>query len=497
MRLVEGRDMISAEAADLLRDESNMTGAWCGEACWPSSPGEASEFVASCARRRVGVTVSGGRTGIVGGALPDGGAVISTADMRRIGPVTAGTVEVEAGVTLEELRRRLSEESPGLFFPPDPTEATATLGGMAATDASGSDSLLYGSTRSWVESADLILPGGIPVTLKRGEYGFGPEGCCRHPVLGTLRLEALPRDPFGKDAAGYRIRREMDLLDLFLGSEGTLGLLCSLKLRLAPAPFSVLDAVLFHPDPPALWPVVRSARSAGLTLRALEVMDSSCLDLMRSDPLPGSVVPPAGASCAVMIRVGAASGPDMDGILGRIDDLASLAGIPADLVWAGFDEPGDGRMRSFRHSLPELVNREIGRLRAEFPAIHKYGSDSAVPAERAGEFYAGIRRILTERGLKHVVFGHAGQGHLHANAIPRGESEMEAADLCMEEIARAAVSMGGTVSAEHGLGRLKGHLLGIMHPPEVVSAMISLRRAIDPECLFGRAVELCQPDSTG
>ncbi len=488
MRLIEGRNRISAEAADLLRDESNMAGAWCGEACWPSSEADAASFVSSCAARRICITISGGRTGIVGGALPDGGAVISTSIMNRIGQVSGGTVAVEAGVTLEELRHRLSVESPGLFFPPDPTEATATLGGMAATDASGSDSLLYGSTRSWVESASLILPDGTPVTLARGEYIFGPEGFCRHPVLGTLRLEALPRHPFGKDAAGYRIRREMDLLDLFLGSEGTLGLLCGLTLRLAPAPRSVLDAVLFHPDPGALWPLVDSARSAGPALRALEVMDSSCLELMRRDPLPGAVPPPAGASCAVMVRLEAVTGQEMDGILESIDGLASRAGIPADLVWAGFDEPADGRMRSFRHSLPELVNREIGRLKAAVPAIHKSGSDSAVPPERTGEFYRAIRRILVERGLPHVVFGHAGQGHLHANAMPRSEAEMDAADECMEEIARTAVSMGGTVSAEHGLGRLKGQLLGIMYPPGVIGAMSAIRKAIDPEGRFGPAI---------
>lgn len=491
LKVVEGAARVSGEAPDMLRDESSFSGAWCEEACWPSSASEAGEYVRSCASRRLPLTISGGRTGVVAGALPDGGAVLSTSLLKRMGPVERGTVSVEAGVTLEELSRRLASDAGGLFFPPDPTEATASLGGMAATDASGSDSLLYGSTRGWVESASLILPDGSPVTLVRGECLFGPGGRCRHPGIGTLELGIVPPRPLPKDTAGYAIREGMDLLDLFLGSEGTLGLVTELGLRLAPRPDTIIDAILFHPDPQGLWPLVDSVRCSGMDLRAIEIMDDACLGLMRRDPLPGSVLPPEGASCAVMVRLESSGEAMTDALLGRLDDLSVSSGLPEDMVWAGFDEAWDARMRSFRHSLPELVNREIARLRTSIPGIRKYGSDSAVPPALAGAFYARTRELLEEAGLSFVVFGHAGQGHLHANVLPRSEKEMETAGRSMEEIARLAVSMGGTVSAEHGLGRLKGGLLGIMHPPEVIASMGALRRAIDPGGLFGPAVAWC------
>lgn len=488
MRILQGRGAVSEAEPGILADESGMAGAWCEEACWPSSASEAAGYVRSCASRGLPLTISGGRTGVVAGALPDGGAVLSASLMKSIGPVEGGRVAVEAGVTLEELSRRLSSDAPGLFFPPDPTEATASLGGMAATDASGSDSLLYGSTRRWVESADLVLPDGSPVTLVRGDCAFGPDGTCRHPSLGTLALGEIPARPNPKDAAGYALREGMDILDLFLGSEGTLGLVTGLVLRLAPKPYAIIDAVLFHPDPRGLWPLVGSVRQSGLVLRALEVMDRECLDFMRRDPLPGAVLPPEGASCAVMVRLESSGDAMTDSILGRLDDLCSSSGIPGDFVWAGFDGAWDARMRSFRHSLPEMVNREISRLRQSVPGIRKYGSDSAVAPELTGAFHAGIRAILDGAGLEGVVFGHAGQGHLHANAIPRDMAEMERAGSTMEEIARLAVSMGGTVSAEHGLGRLKGGLLGMMHPPGVIASMTSLRRAIDPDGRFGPAI---------
>ncbi len=476
------------EACDLLRDESNLEGAWCEEVAWPATPAEASAFVSSCARRRLGVTVSGGRTGIVGGALPDGGAVLSTSELTGIGPVEGGCVEAGAGVTLESLRRHLEAVAPDLFFPPDPTEATATLGGMAATDASGSDSLMYGSTRGWIDRIGLVLPDGSPMELNRGEYSFGETGTCTHPALGTLRLAAVPARPLPKDAAGYALREGMDLVDLFLGSEGTLGLVTAIGLRLAGRPAAVIDAVLFHPDPAGLWPIVDAVRSFGPALRALEVMDGSCLGLIVRDPLPEAVLPPPSAACAVMVRLEASTDTGVDPLLGTLDTIATSCGVPEHMVWAGEGDAWGSRLRGFRHALPETVNREIGRLKTSVPGVHKLGSDSAVPPERTAEFYARMRGILEEADLWNVIFGHAGQGHLHANVLPRSEEQMETAGRSMEEIARTAVAMGGTVSAEHGLGRLKGHLLGIMHPPEIIASMSALRRATDPLGLFGRAI---------
>lgn len=487
LEILRGAGVVGEVAPDLLHDESNMTGAWCVEACRPATSAEAAGYVRSCASRGLGLTLSGGRTGVVGGALPDGGAVLSTSLLRGIGPVSRSTVEAGAGVTLGELRDFLQGSGTGLFFPPDPTEWSATLGGMAATDASGSDSLLYGSTRRWVEAVEVVFSSGDAAWIERGAFAFDEAGVCRHPLLGEIRLPPLPAVLPEKDAAGYRLRPGMDLLDLLLGSEGTMCLVTSLRLRLAPEPLHVIETVLF-PDRGALWEAVDLVGSCGARVRALEVMDGECLDLMRRCRLQGSPLPPRGAGCAVMARFEADSEDGLDQLLAAVGECSSALGLPEDLEWAGIDEKGSSRTRDFRHALPEVVNMEISRRRGSLPGIHKLGSDGAVPPASAPVYHSRIRTLLDDGGFEGIVFGHAGQGHLHANILPGSEGEMVAAREAMLETARMAVEMGGTVSAEHGLGRLKGHLLGIMHGEGTIAGMRALRRAVDPVALFAPAI---------
>lgn len=489
MRRIVGRAAVEAAAADLLRDESNLRGAWCEEAAWPSNAREASEYVASCAARGLGLTISGGCTGVTGGALPDGGAVLSTRCMTGTGPVEDGRITVSAGTKLDDLRRLLESSSPGLFFPPDPTEWSATLGGMAATDASGSDSLLYGSARRWIEGVEAVFSSGEVLWTRRGEHVFDGGGRCSHPLLGVLTIPSSPhRNLPEKDTAGYRLRPGMDLLDLLLGSEGTLCLVTALELRLEPAPAHTLETVLFPGSPDLLWPALGMLAGSSFRLRALEMMDDKCLELIRRSPLPDGVPPPPGASCAAISRIDACSDSEMDKVLEWLDSLSRDLGIPESRVWAGMDERGNTRIRRFRHQLPEIVNREVSRRAATVPGIFKLGSDSAVGFAKAASFHSEISRLIDGGGFEGIVFGHAGQGHLHANIIPRDTDEMERARAVMLEIARIAVREGGTVSAEHGLGRIKGHLLVEMHPPEYIEGMSALRRTIDPAGLFNPAI---------
>lgn len=489
MKRIVGRAEVEAAAADLLRDESNLGGAWCEEAAWPANASEASEYVSSCAARGLGLTISGGCTGVTGGALPDGGAVVSTRCMTGTSPVEGERIIVSAGTKLEELRRLLETSNDRLFFPPDPTEWGATLGGMAATDASGSDSLLYGSARRWIEGVEAVFSCGEVLWTRRGEHVFDGEGRCAHPLLGVLTIPSSPeRHLPEKDTAGYRLRRGMDLLDLLLGSEGTLCLVTALELRLAPVPLHTVETVLFPGSPDLLWPALAMLSGSNFRLRALEMMDERCMELVRRCPLPDGIPPPAGASCAAMARIDACSDGELDLVLERLDSISRDLGIPEGRVWAGLDERGNTRIRRFRHQLPEIVNREVAKRAAAVPGICKLGSDSAVGFARASSFHAEIARLIEDGGFEGIVFGHAGQGHLHANIIPRDMEEMERARAVMLEIARIAVREGGTVSAEHGLGRIKGHLLGEMHTPEYIEGMSALRRRIDPAGLFNPAI---------
>jgi len=485
LRLITGRGEVERLAADMLTDESRLSGAGCNEAAWPESALEAAQYISGPASAR-GITISGGRTGIVGGAVPDGGPVISTglmgwlAEGDRPGSLTAGP-----GLQLKALREHISRNMPGWFFPPDPTEDTATIGGMAATDASGSDSYLYGSTRRWVSGLEAVLPGGRIIRVRRGEHLFGPDGCCSHPAVGTMRM-AVPQGPAReKDAAGYWMRPGMDLVDLLVGSEGTLCLITTLDLVLEREPEGLLSIAAFCDEAAAAWQLIPDLRGCGRRLRALEFMDDRCLSLLRERPAEGAPVPPPGASAAVIWRV-EASASEMDGVLEEMSGI--LENARGQDAWVGSEPASQERIRLFRHSLPEAVNSSVASSKRSCPGVVKLGSDAAVPVESLPSYYAEMRAALEGSGLDFVIFGHAGQGHLHANVMPSDEAGMDEGRAVMDRIARMAVGFGGTVSAEHGLGRLKAHQLGFMYGARELEAMAGLRRLFDPEGALSPAI---------
>ncbi len=489
MRSVTGRKNVTEMCADLLQDESNLSGAWCETAVWPENTDEAREFIKDCSRRGIPLTVSGGLTGITGGALPEGGSVISASALKDIRLLDNGNIAAGAGVTIEELNSYISANADGFFYPPDTTEETASVGGTIATNASGADSFLYGATRKWVEGLQIVLPGGKLLSIKRGMHVF-ENRTCTHPLLGTIHLPALRREQPPKNAAGYYNRSNMDLIDLFIGSEGTLGFIAEAELKLAPEPLYVIDLAVFPENPDSFWELYGSLLHAPepLRIRALEIMDDRCMDFLRSHPgeLP---LPPTDALFCLLLRAEADSDEHLEETLVTLDDMLVSSNSSPETAWGGFEPSERKRIKDFRHALPEAVNHCIAESRRKYPSIHKFGSDGAVELPRFEEYFARVTSILEKRGLPFVIFGHAGQGHIHANAMPEDPQQMFLAEEAMREIAAAAVEMGGTVSAEHGLGKLKLDYLKLMYGEDEIRGMEAIRRVIDPDHLMGSGLK--------
>jgi D-lactate dehydrogenase (cytochrome) len=488
MRLIRGREAVAEQAADLLADESSLSGGWADEAAWPTDAGELASYMEDLASRHVPATPSGGNTGIAAGAVPAGGAVVSTAAMGGIDYVGGEMLRAGAGVTLEDIGDYLGSEGVPLFYPPDPTEATATVGGTLATDASGSDSYLYGSTRRWVEEAELVLAGGRRLRVGRGRHIFDESGACRVPGVGTVRLPEPSGPPLPKNAAGYWMRPGMDLLDLLIGSEGTLGVFTEAVLRLHPRPAAMVDLAVFPRSMEVFWRLLSAFTSMESRVRAVEMMDGPCLDLLRRHPPEGLPALPDSAEAAVLFRAEAGDDDGLDALLAELDGILTDAGVPPEETWGGFEETEHRRMLDLRHSLPETVNELVSAARRNDPAIHKLGSDSAVDPGRVRELYRRTRDILEEMDLPHLVFGHVGQGHLHANVIPEDDRQLKAGEEAMRRIAKTAAGMGGTVSAEHGLGRLKADFLRYMRTPQEIEGMRAIRRSFDPDGLLCPAI---------
>jgi D-lactate dehydrogenase (cytochrome) len=500
---------------EYLHDESRRTGR-ADAIAFPESMDEAAGILTASRGRTV--TVQGARTGVVGGAVPDGGLLLSFSRMDRILGVAAaadGTprLRVQPGLSLRALRQfldgapadtsRWSEASRAAwkaargarwFFPPDPTERAASLGGMAACNASGACSFAYGPTRRYVEALTLLLADGDCVELRRGRerargLRFSLRTCGGRVLEGDLPACAPPDV---KTAAGYGLRPGMDLIDLVIGSEGTLGAIAELELRLLPRPASTWAVLAFLPDEDRALDLVLSLRAGagpdrralGPLLTAIEYFDADALRLMRrSGPAAASGLPPLARRwrCAVYAEW-SGDDPAAMAAAGRatVRRLRASAGHP-DETWAAWSEPDLERLKEFRHAIPERVNAFIAERRREHPDLTKVGTDLAFPDDRLRDAMALYRRDLAVEGLESVVFGHVGDNHLHVNILPRDMRDYAAGRRLFETWARQAVAWGGSVAAEHGIGTLKRALLEIQYGGEGVAAMRRLKRVFDPD----------------
>ena len=407
------------------------------------------------------LAIAGAGTGVTGGRVPRDGWIVSTERFQKL-EITEGVACAGAGVSLFDLHAAAANSKQ--FYAPDPTETSAWVGGTIATNASGSRSFRYGDTRRYVLGLRVVLADGSLHEWKRGDrvdFAFTP----------------LPVPATTKHTAGYYLRPDMDWVDLFIGSEGTLGIITQAELRLLPAPRDLLTGVVFFPSDDHALDAVDAWRSVA-GLRMLEYFDGAALALLRTR----FTEIPAAAGAALLIEQEVASQQELsdqtDVWLERLEAASALI----EESWFAANKADRERFRKFRHAVPEMVNdivRKNGCL--------KMGSDFAVPLARNREMLAFYReRLRAEFPGQYVIFGHIGDAHVHANILPRSGPEADHAKNLMIEFASKAVELGGTVSAEHGLGKHKRHLLEIQFSPAEIDRMRAVKRRLDPKGLLGR-----------
>jgi len=440
-----------------LEDESGFTGH--GEGLYrPETSQQAAEVLAEAARTGTPITVAGAGTGLVGGRVPEGGWVLSTERFRRL-EISPGRAHVGAGVLLQDLQ--LAAKTSGQFYAPDPTEWGASMGGTIATNASGSRSFLYGSTRRHLLSVTAALMEGRVRTYGRDErldFAYTP--------LGEPRCR--------KHTAGYYLLPDSGFLELFCGSEGTLAVVLEAEVRLLPQPESLLSGVVFFRSEDAALDAVDAWRDVP-QLRMLEFFDGPSLGLLRG---PYPEIPTAARAALLVEQIVDGLEEDAEETwLGRMESFQAL-----DESWFGTTDADRERFRVFRHKLPEMVNERIKRN-----GFQKMGTDAAVPLEKNREMMRWYRQVLDEQFLgKAVMYGHIGDAHAHVNVLPETEDDARRGRAFQYESARQAVALGGTVSAEHGLGKKKAHFLALEFTPEQIQAMCDVKRHFDPQWLLGR-----------
>lgn len=413
----------------------------------PSTPEEVSSVLRNATITGTPVTVLGAGSGVTGGSVPDGGIVLSLERLRRL-DIREGEVRVGAGLLLSELQAGARKSSQ--FYAPDPTHNGAAIGGTIANNASGARSFRYGPTRCHIRALLVALADGSVTEYRRGE-------AIDFDVLSVRRPGTT------KHQAGYPLRPGMDWVDLFCGSEGTLGVVLEATLQLLPAPGERLTGVVFFPSEEAALNAIDQWRGIP-ELNMLEYIDRSSLQLI------------GGPACdsALLIEQ---EHPDEGAWVDRLESAGALL----EESWFGTAENDRERFRKFRHSLPETVNDRVRKR-----GYMKMGTDYAVPISRNREMLARYREALSEFPGEAVIYGHVGDAHLHVNLMPANPAERDQSWEMMHTFAHQAVDMDGTVGAEHGLGKRKKHLLEIMYSPAEIAEMRRVKQRLDAAWILGR-----------
>jgi D-lactate dehydrogenase (cytochrome) len=508
----------------VLEDAAHYPGGAAAAVAVPRSEAD----VAALLRSSRSVLPVGAQSSLTGGATPHGGVVIRTDRLSRVLHVGHDRVRVEAGVTLTDLDDVLGAQ--GLGYPPVPTFQGAFAGGVVATNAAGPATFKHGATRQWVHALTVVLADGSVVDIERGAVRadegrfevIRPDGTC---VLVTLPSYTVP--DVSKRSAGYDAAPDLDAIDLFIGSEGTLGIVTEVTFRVQARPARCLALVPCRSEGTALELVSELREAAhrtwrthdphGIDVSAIEQMDRRCISLLREDgadvrfgtPLPGWCdtlllvhfdLAPSCTAAQAYEQIATALEPDSDGPLVRFCRALEYRGLLDDThVAAPGDDARAEQLFAIREAVPAAVNRRVGAARTVDARITKTAADMIVPFAAFEEMLWRYRARLDARGLDYAIWGHSSDGNVHPNVIPRSYADVEAGRGAILEWGRDVAELGGCPLAEHGVGRnpVKQALLRQLYGDRGIEQMRALKRALDPEWKLSPGVIFPHPADRG
>ena len=442
----------------------------------PRTAEDVAALVRAANREHWALVPRGAASGIPGGNIGSG-VIVDLQHFRQPLTVFDGGARVGAAVTWRELDG--AARARGLRLPPDPSSsAYCTIGGMTATNAAGARSLRHGSMRRWVEGVDLVAGDGELIRLTRSEppaasgsalasrFAAGPAPAIRSAA--TLIRERFPRT--SKNSAGYALDAYLDsgsLVDLVVGSEGTLGVITAVDVRLAPRPSGVSCVLVGLPDLTGLAEAVE--RLLCLQPAALELLDRSFLQLAEGH----TAFPVSDWQAALLLEFEGSEADVIDAAdraEATISDLAAftrraVGQVEREALW------------SLRHAAsPTLAG--LPDTRRSLQVIE----DGCVPVRHLGAYLRGVHEAAADARVDVVAFGHAGNGHLHVNALidttePGFEDRLAG---LLDRVTTLVLGLGGTPSGEHGDGRLRVQAVAALYGPRLVEVFRAVKRAFDP-----------------
>lgn len=506
-----------------LNDESNIIHGEASRVFFPTNETEIASILHEASKKQVLVTTSGAGTGLTGSRVPNQGWVISTSLITRVSPKIneepliwkdkesgrefivntvsnkGDRVRVRVPVAMQLREVQHLADFLGYFYPPDTTEWSSFIGGNVATNASGARSFKYGSTRDYVKGMEVVLSDGSVLDLDSSQ--LSNNNLTWELLLNSGKVKVSAKDIFpklnvSKNSVGFSTdSSNIPFYELFIGTEGIFGVIASVILEFIHKPKNIFSIITyFATNKDALEFISSVTKQKQLNKEpiplSVEYFDYNALLLVRRK---FSQVP-ASTHSAVYIEQDVQLQSNIDSFLEFwVDKLEQTKYID---TWAELDARGIEKHKEFRHTLPKSVHEIVRRNNTA-----KVGTDFALPSNHFSEYL----EILNEYGdkfstfqssleplgsnISYVTYGHIGDFHLHFNFLPRNQKELKKAKEYYIEILKVVVELGGTISAEHGVGKKQNEgkpLIYYQIGDEGIQRIKDLKRVLDPANILNR-----------
>lgn len=420
----------------------------------PKSTSEVVEIVKEANSKKIPITPIGNRSSLVGSAAPEGGWILDTSQMTKIIEINHKEkfALAEPGMMLSDFKKIIFDE--GLFYAPDPTsEKECFFGGSIATNASGSRTFKYGSTRKYVRALEVVLASGEVLNIRR------------------LEIE--------KNTFGYLPFQNM--VDIFVGSEGTLGVITKAEVELIDKPENFFGGMAFFKTLDNALDFVINIRRGSInqtpvvTPRAVELFDHLGLNIIRPDS-PFKI--PEAATAAIFFEQECASNNFETMLNNWLSFLEKNKALVDDTIIA--DQPKQQEeLRRLRHKVPSHLFEEGGEFVKDGGG--KISTDWSVPIDKIHEIINYAHELTKEAKIKEpVIYGHIGNGHPHYNFIAKNAKEKKQILEVVHKTCKKVTLLGGTIAAEHGIGKIKKDFVKYQYPNSIIKAMQAVKHSLDP-----------------
>jgi D-lactate dehydrogenase (cytochrome) len=488
-------------------DESRILVGYAKEVYFPTTEEQIAKILKEADKKGIRVTISGGGTGITGSRVPQGGIVLSTEKLTNLLGFEENLVKYEEngikysvciafdvdtnehyaiappGIPLDIFQKIVQSE--GYFYPPDPTETTALLGGTVATNASGARTFKYGPTRDYVRRIRIVLTNGDVLDIKRNLVHANEDGIFVIMFTSGKKAEIkLPSCtmPNVKNAAGYYVKPRMDLIDLFIGSEGTLGAISEVEFRLVQPPKAIISIfAYFSKEEDSLRfakKLRKQAKLGKINVLSIEFFDKNSLDFIGATHPPSKI--PEKSQGLIFFEQEIPQQEEISEFLKQTVSLLETCNVLETM--ASLDPDWKKQSKEIRHALPEQVNSFV---RAH--GTNKVATDIAVPYDALDLMMASYHEVGNGSAMPYVIFGHIGDANLHFNFLPKNQQELTRARKACTTLLKRAIELDGTISGEHGVGKktyieneAEKPYLELMYGKDCLLSSARMKHSLDP-----------------